>query len=177
MARPCLRLGSSVLQSRPASVPEFAASFPPQPHFNNFPETALVSAQNYWFRLRAALRLAANAPAPATRARMTVGSSGESSQPVWARRGRAMANIRVKAKASAVFFMFIVSSDWCSSCLLGKSWGPYLVSQNCARPGILYGRVPRLLVPFAVGVDGSPATIGVITGAATPINSCTVSPV
>jgi len=31
-----------------------------------------------------------------------------------------------------------------------------------------HGRVPRLLVPFAVSVDGSPAQIGVITGTAAP---------
>jgi hypothetical protein len=36
-----------------------------------------------------------------------------------------------------------------------------------------YGRVPRLLVPSAVGVAGKPATIGVMTGVAAPTNSLT----
>jgi len=38
-----------------------------------------------------------------------------------------------------------------------------------------HGRVPRLLVPFAVGVAGRPAQMGVITGVATPINSVALS--
>jgi hypothetical protein len=37
-----------------------------------------------------------------------------------------------------------------------------------------YGCVPNLLVPLAVGVAGRPATIGVTTGVATPINSLIV---
>jgi hypothetical protein len=38
----------------------------------------------------------------------------------------------------------------------------------------IYGRVPRLLVPSTVGVLGSPAAIGVITGTAAPMNSVTL---
>ncbi len=36
-----------------------------------------------------------------------------------------------------------------------------------------HGLVPRLLVPFTVGVDGSPAAIGVITGVAAPMRTVT----
>lgn len=38
----------------------------------------------------------------------------------------------------------------------------------------VYGRVPRLLEPLEVGVTGSPAQIGVMTGVATPMNSTTL---
>ena len=37
-----------------------------------------------------------------------------------------------------------------------------------------HGLVPKLLVPFSVGVAGSPAAIGVITGTAAPITSVTL---
>ena len=41
---------------------------------------------------------------------------------------------------------------------------------------LLYGRVPRLLVPLTVGTVGRPAEIGVMTGAAAPMSSVTVEP-
>lgn len=65
-------------------------------------------------------RPAATAPAPLTSASTTVGSSGESSQPVCAWRGRARASIAAKASANIVFFRFIVTSNFCLSCRLAS---------------------------------------------------------
>jgi hypothetical protein len=50
------------------------------------------------------------------------------------------------------------------------------LSSSSVSPPRPHGRVPKLLVPFPVGVAGSPAQIGVITGAAAPINSVTYPP-
>jgi hypothetical protein len=40
--------------------------------------------------------------------------------------------------------------------------------------GARQGRVPSLLEPLPVGVEGSPAQMGVMTGAATPMSSVTL---
>jgi len=68
-------------------------------------------AESYCLLLRDLHRLAAIAPAPPMKASTMVGSSGESSHPVCACRGRAVASIRVKAKARAVLSSFMVSSN------------------------------------------------------------------
>lgn len=67
-----------------------------------------------WIQRRWALhKLTARAPAPPTSARISVGSSGESVQPVCARRGRAMTSIKVKAKTKILILICTVSSDFC----------------------------------------------------------------
>ena len=46
-----------------------------------------------------------------------------------------------------------------------------IVHRHSSEEGRRQGRVPRLLVPFAVGVAGSPAQMGVMTGVAAPMIS------